>query len=143
MIDAMPRPRPPHLQREITRHVKSVWYVRIGKSPRIRICAAFGTPEFAAEYEAALSGIPRARKSGPSAGTLGWLIARYRETAAWSNLSPATRKQRDNIFLHVIETAGTKPFNHITAATILAGRDRRATTLRAFIDMGIRLVTRA
>jgi len=136
-MDAMPRPRPPHLQRETTRHGKSVWYVRVGKSSRIRIHAAFGTPEFSAEYEAALSGIPRARKSGPSVGTLAWLIDRYRETGAWSNLSTATRKQRDNIFLHVIETAGTKPFNHVSTATILAGRDRRATTpaqARHFLD---------
>ena len=31
MIATMPRPRPPHLHREITRHGKAVWYVRIGK----------------------------------------------------------------------------------------------------------------
>jgi integrase len=28
----MPRPRPPHLQREVTRHGKAVWYVRVGRS---------------------------------------------------------------------------------------------------------------
>ena len=33
----MPRPRPPHLQREITRHGKAVWYVRVGHGPRVRI----------------------------------------------------------------------------------------------------------
>jgi hypothetical protein len=32
-MDDMPRPRPPHLQRQITRHGKTVWYVRVGRSP--------------------------------------------------------------------------------------------------------------
>jgi hypothetical protein len=54
----MPRPRPPGLHREVTRHGKTVWYVRIDHGPRIRIHAAFGTPEFQAEYQAALAGQP-------------------------------------------------------------------------------------
>jgi hypothetical protein len=37
----MPRPRPPHLQREITRHGKPVWYVRVDRGARIRIKAEF------------------------------------------------------------------------------------------------------
>ena len=138
MIDAMPRPRPPYLHRETTRHGKSVWYVRVGKgAPRTRIRAEFGTADFTAEYEAALSGTPRTKKGAPSLGTLAWLIDRYRETTAWSSLSLTTRRKRDNIFLHVIETAGTKPFAHITPATIMAGRERRAATpvqARHFLD---------
>ena len=65
----MPRPRPPHLQREITRHGKAVWYVRVGRGPRVRIRAEFGTPEFDAEYRAALAGAP-ARKAAPSTSSL-------------------------------------------------------------------------
>src|SRR5262249_52512345 len=107
----MPRPRPPHLHRQVSRHGKTVWYVRIGKGRRIRIRAEFGTPEFDSEYQAAVSGALRPRvKGAPSAGTLAWLIARYRETASWAALSAATRRQRENIFLHVLETAGDKPF---------------------------------
>ena len=45
-MDGMPRPRPPHLHREVTRHGTGVWYVRVGKGPRIRIRAQYGTPEF-------------------------------------------------------------------------------------------------
>jgi hypothetical protein len=43
-MDGMPRPRPPHLQRQVSRHGKTVWYVRIGKGPRIRIHSPFGSP---------------------------------------------------------------------------------------------------
>ena len=103
MITTMPRPRPPHLSHERTRHGKSVWYVRrAGK--RVRIKAAFGTPEFDAEYQAAIAMPPqRPEKGEHAAGTLGWLIERYRETNAWQSLSLATRRQRENIFKQVLE----------------------------------------
>ena len=54
----MPRPRPPHLHRETTRHGKTVWFVRIGKGPRIRIRGDYGSPEFTEAYQAALNGTP-------------------------------------------------------------------------------------
>ena len=52
-MDDMPRPRPPFLSREVTRHGKAVWYVR-RNGKRIRLRAEYGTPEFDAEYQAAL-----------------------------------------------------------------------------------------
>ena len=66
------------------------------------------------------------------------LVSQGRPIAeAWSTLSPATRRQRENIFLHVIGTAGQKPFARIDAAAIRAGRERRAATpaqARNFLD---------
>lgn len=132
----MPRPRPPHLQLEITRHGRKVWYFRRARGPRIRLRAQYGTPEFEEEYRAALAGAP-ARKAAPSVSTLAWLVARYTETTAWSDLSDATRKQRDNIFKGVLETAGLEPYAKITGATIEAGKERRARTpaqARHFLD---------
>lgn len=136
-MDAMPRPRPPHLHRQITRHGKAVWYVRIGKGPRCRLRAEFGTLEFDVEYQAAVTGTPRPTKGAPATGTLKWLVTRYRETSAWTNLSTATRKQRENIFLRTLDGAGDKPFAKITQATIIAGRERRSSTpaqARNFLD---------
>ena len=134
----MPRPRPPHLHRQVTRHGKTVWYVRFGKGPRVRIRAEFGTPEFGAEYQAAITGAARPRQAkGEAVGTLEWLIARHHETTAWTALSGATRRQRENIFLHVIDAAGAKPFAKITPEVIMAGRERRASTpaqARNFLD---------
>ena len=43
------------------------------------------------------------------AGTLVWLIQRYRETSAWQSLSLATRRQREHFLKHATETAGNKP----------------------------------
>jgi len=133
----MPRPRPPHLQREITRHGKAVWYVRIGHGPRIRIKADYGTPDFNAEYRAALNGVPARTKHAPAVNTLAWLLARYRETTAWTDLSPVTRRRRENILKGVIKTAGQESYARITTLTIEAGRDRRAATphqARHFLD---------
>jgi integrase len=128
-MDDMPRPRPPHLQRQVTRHGKTVWYVRVGKGRRIRIRAAFGTTEFDVQYHAAITAQPRpALKGSLSAGTLAWLVERYRETSAWRDLSLATRQQREAILAHVIKSAGSQPFAQVTRAAIIAGRDRRHVT---------------
>ncbi len=127
-MEAMPRPRPPRLQRQITRHGKTAWYVRVGRGPRIRIRSAFGTPEFDAEYQAAIAGVPARQTFKPAqaiTGSLAWLIERYRETGEWTRLSLATRRLRENIFRHVVDSAGIQPAAKITSATIMAARDRR------------------
>src|SRR5262249_40667096 len=126
VIETMPRPRPPHLQRQVTQHHKVVWYVRIGKGPRTRIRAAFGTSEFDNEYQAALARKSHPKKGAPATGTLAWLISRYRETTAWSSLSDATRRQRENILRQVLESAGNQSVGKITTSAIFAGRERRA-----------------
>jgi integrase len=124
----MPRPRLPYLQLETTRHGKTAWYVRRSKGPRTRMRAKFGTPEFDAEYQAAVNGTARPKKGAPATSTLAWLIARYRESGAWEVLSPATRRLRENIFRHVLETAGDTPFVRINTVAINAGIERRTKT---------------
>jgi integrase len=123
----MPRPRPPHLHREETRHGLVTWYVRRGHGPRIRIKAEYGSEAFWAEYRAALEGAPLPSKAA-KAHTLAWAIDRYRNGSAWAGMSTATRKQRENIFRAVIKTAGTSLLREITEETIRAGRERRSET---------------
>lgn len=124
----MPRPRPPHLQRAVSRHGKTVWYVRFGRGPKIRIHGVYGTPEFDAAYQAAVSG-ERAQPLGKAArGTLEWLWLLYRQSSAWTDLSLATRKQRENIMRPVIAGAGREPLSRIDKKAIMAGRERRAKT---------------
>jgi integrase len=136
----MPRPRPPHLHRQVSRHGKTVWYVRVGKGPRVRIRSDFGTLKFDTEYQAAIAGLPARQdtEESTSRGSLAWLVERYRETTAWTELSLASRRQRENIFEHVLGAAGRQPFAKITTADVMAGRDRRAKTTpaqaRKFLD---------
>lgn len=136
MISIMPRPRKPSLHRERNRHGVHVWYVRKGKGPRYRLRSEFGSDAFNAEYEAALQGkvAPRGQAIG---GTLQWLWDAYRKTDAWKSLSPATRKQRENIMLHVLKANGAEPFGMVGNEDITAGLDRRSDTpsaARNFLD---------
>jgi integrase len=132
----MPRPRPPFLRREVTRHGTVVWYVRKGEGRRVRIRAAFGTPAFDAEYRAALDATPRPIKGGSTAGSIAWLIARYQETTAWTKFSRESRKQRQNMLAQIIKAAGHKPFTEITRSSLESARDRRTAALgRKFLDV--------
>lgn len=135
----MPRPRPPHVHREETRHGKTVWYVRIGKGPRIRMPAGPGQPGFDAAYQAALLGeaIGKQQKPSDKAGTVAWLIERYRDSSQWRGLSQATRKQREAIFRQITDQHATKHHAAITRAAIVASVDRRRETphqARNFLD---------
>jgi site-specific recombinase XerC len=134
----MSRPRPPYLQREKTRHGKLVWFVRVGRGPRTRLRAAYGTPEFQAEYLAAINGEPLPGVAPRVLATsLQWLWDSYRETGAWTELAASTRKQRENIMLHILKDSGAKPYAAIGKANIVAGLDRRSKTpaaARNFLD---------
>src|SRR5262249_13868671 len=81
--------------------------------------------DFWSQYHAVVNGKHPIQRSKASTGSLGWLIDRYRETPAWTSLSLATRRQRENILRQVIESAGRSPYSKITAATIAHRPDRR------------------
>lgn len=137
-MDDMTGARPLHLQRETTRHGKPVWFVRIGKGPRTRLRAPYGTPEFKAEYLAAVNG-EAAPGAAPRvlATSLQWLWDGYRQTGAWTELAASTRRQRENIMLHVLKESGAKPYAAIGQQNIRAGLDRRSKTpaaSRNFLD---------
>lgn len=136
MTGDMPRKLPPFVTRERTRHGTVVFYFRRGKGKRTRL-PDLGAEGFDAAYRAAMAGdVPR-RRSTANAGSLTWLVDRYRETAAYQGLSLATRRQRDNILKGVIGTAGTESYRDISRKAIIDGRDRRAATpaqARHFLD---------
>ena len=126
-MDAMPRPRPPFLSRELSRHGRAVWYVR-RSGKRIRIRAEYGTPEFTAEYQMALAAHPPATEVRTTAGTLAWLIECFRGTAAWRARSKSTRAKWDGLYRQAIEAAGNAPLSAITPKAIRVGLERRAHT---------------
>lgn len=126
----MPRSTPPHLHRERSRHGVVTWYVRRDHGKRIRLRAAYDTPEFWEQYRAALAGAATA-DGGPKKGTLRWAIDRYRASSAWAALAPATRRARENIFIQIVESAGNEPLTKITQRSIINGRERRQKTPHA------------
>lgn len=135
----MPKPLPPFLRGQTTRHGKRVWYVRRASvGICVRIWSEFDTPEFWAEYRRALETGAKVTKSGKHlSGTMAWLWDRYRETTAWSALASGTRRARENIMLHTLKTCGTAQAQDITRKDIVNGRDRRRETpaqARNFLD---------
>jgi integrase len=130
VMQDMPRPRPPYLHRERTRHGRMVWYVRINRqSPRIRLYAGFGTPEFMEEYQAALDGkkLPK-RSHAVRHGSLEWLVNQWKATSDWLLTQEATKRQRENILKHVLDKNGSLPFARMTVEDICKGRDKRLKT---------------
>lgn len=127
MIDDMRRRLPPYVYRERTRHGRWVFYFRRGKGRRIRLPDDPASPEFDEAYRAALAGeTPGPRREQASPQSLRWLVERYRESAAWRQLSPGTRRQREAIFLRAIRQANNPPFAAVTRAHIQGVMDKRA-----------------
>ena len=122
--------RPLYLHRKKTRHGNIAWYFWRGEGhKRIRIKGEYGSPEFMNAYQEAFAGnAPAIEKAKEEPETLNWLVARYRETSAWSELAEATRRQRENIFKRVLKKAGTVPFKSITRSHIVATRDEKRHT---------------
>ena len=135
-MNAMPKKTPQFVYREISRHGKPVYYFRRAKGPRTRL-PDLNAPDFDEKYHEALVANAPPKKAVAGAGSLKWLIDRYRETGAYRGLSEATRKQRDNIFKGVVENAGHAPYKAVTRRKIVQGREDRASTpaqARNFLD---------
>jgi integrase len=124
----MTRPRPPHLQRDVSRHGKVVWVVRFGKGPKTRIRGVYASPEFEAAYRAAIAGERAQPLAAVARGSLEWLWNLYRQSGAWTTLSLATRRQRENIMRPVLKSGGKEPLSRINKNAIIKGRDKRMAT---------------
>lgn len=131
----MPKRQLPYLNRQPGRHANGVvyWYVRVGKGPRVAITEEYGTPAFREAYTAALAG---GKATGPrptraSRGTLRWLVDEWKRSSDWLATEPATRRQRDNILVHVLDKSGDRAVEEIDEAAIRAGREKRLVTPHA------------
>lgn len=118
--------RPPYLMREKTRHGIVVWYLRRGDGPRTRIRGEYGSAEFMANYNAALAGskpLAKDRKE-PTSESLAWLVARYRESNAWTSLSYGTRRARE-YNLREMESVDIA-YKSITSGDLFASMEKRS-----------------
>lgn len=121
----------PYVNRHPSRHGHKVyWFFRAKHGPRIRLRGDYGSAEFMADYNAALAGIARQVPPPPRAsrGTLRWLVEHWKRSSDWAQTTPATRKQRDNILLHVLAKSGDRAIEDITDSDIRAGREKRQST---------------
>lgn len=84
----------------------------------------YGRPEFWCDDRLTVEEKPTVEPSGPTPGTLGWLIAKYLPTAGWSDFAPATRKQRHAVYRAIEESAGAELIEAIDRRATLPRRDR-------------------
>ncbi len=129
----MPKPRPPHLVKQITQHGKIVWYVRIGHGPRIRIRGTYGTQEFVDNYKSALAELqglilPKSKTGKLVEGSFAWLLKQYFNSSNWHSLSKVTQKQKELILMKVCDSIGNIPYQAIEKKHIIAGVERRKET---------------
>lgn len=133
-MSAVPRPRKPYVNRETSRHGKTVWYFRRGDGPRIRLHGDYESPEWLADYEAALGGQARPAPAGNTKdATLRWLVERYYLSVDWANAAAATKAQRKSIFTRMLVTSGSWRLAEITKTDIVEGRDLRSATPAAAV----------
>jgi len=132
------RSLPLYVYPERTRHGRIAFYFRIGKGSRTRLPDDPNSSEFKIAYANALSESQAPKKATRvGVNSLHWLVRQYRRSSDYLSLSPATRRQRDNIFLHVLDSAGAAPYRSITRKHIVDGRERRTETpaqARNFLD---------
>ncbi|WP_375623485.1 MULTISPECIES: tyrosine-type recombinase/integrase [unclassified Bartonella] len=129
----MPKPRPPHLVKQITQHGKIVWYVRIGHGKRIRIRGTYGTQEFVDNYKSALAELqglilPKSKTGKLVEGSFAWLLKQYLNSSNWHSYTKATKKQKELILMKVCDTIGNIPYQAIEKKHIIAGVERRKET---------------
>lgn len=130
MTGDMPKKLPLYVLVERSRHGKVMFYFRRGKGPRTRLPDKYPSKAFSVAYERALAGagnIAAPRAASPS-DRLAWLVARYMESSRWSQLSPATRKQRGLIFKEAIERSENPRYADISRRHIEQAVGDRAST---------------
>ncbi|WP_413154460.1 tyrosine-type recombinase/integrase [Bartonella sp. cb54] len=129
----MPKPRPPHLVKQITQHGKIVWYVRIGHGSRRRVHGTYGTQEFTDSYKRALAELqgiipPKPKVGKLIEGSFAWLLKQYFNSVNWHSLAKGTKKQKEHILMKVSDSIGNIPYKAIKKTHIIASVERRKET---------------
>jgi integrase len=125
VIEIMPKRLLPHLNRIVTRHGKALWYFRINKGPRTPLPFEYGSAEFMAAYDAALSKHLAAPKK-PDSHTIAWLIDQYQASPQWATTAKETKKQFKYQFTKMKERGGQYRISDVDETTVNEGRDERA-----------------
>lgn len=129
-MEPMPRKLPLHVTRERSRHGRVMFFFRVGKGKRTRLPDEYPSPVFDAAYIVALTGEKpkQVRVIASPNDRLEWLVARFMESGKWAATSPATRRQRELLYLQAIKRGNNPRFSRITSHHIQQAVDDRAAT---------------
>ncbi|WP_044558718.1 tyrosine-type recombinase/integrase [Azospirillum sp. B4] len=130
-----------YMVEDVDRHGNVRIYLRRKGHPKVRLMSTPGTPEFLAEYQAALgAGALRQpakpkQRSEPAPGSLSWLAQRYYASGKFTTANPGTKKMRRSIIDRLCEQAGDAPVSTMQVEHVEALRDQRAATPAAANNM--------
>lgn len=132
----------PHVQQQITRHGRKVWYFRDGHGARTRLPDEYGSPEFMAAYKALLTGqmvapACNARKVSPK--SLKGLVDAFKASSVWSGLADGTRHMYECHFQAMIDKFGSELAGTVfTKANILESMEARTPASANVMLAGVR-----
>lgn len=128
-MEDMPRKLPAHVTRQFNKRTKKWYYYhRVGKGLRTPLPAPTDKA-FDEAYKAAEFGTPKkVVRDQVDVKSIRWLMDRYRESSAWSSLSKSTKKQRDNIFKHIMDAIGSEDFRDIDRHSVVSAMEKRLST---------------
>lgn len=116
------RTLPPHCYQKPA----GIYFQRRG-CQTVRIVAAPGTAEFAAEYALALRGTPIIPTH---ARTFAALVISYRASPAWAALKPRTRSDYDKVLAWVTAKLGPLPVDRMRHKDVIRAQADNAATVR-------------
>ena len=102
-----------------------VYFIRRGCKP-VRIHAALGTAEFAAEYALAMKG----RGVVPKGRDFSALIRHYKSGPKWAKLAPRTKQDYDKVLTFIADRIGDIDPAKVQRRHIIAWQSENAETLR-------------
>lgn len=130
----------PYLSAEVDRHGNPRLYVRFG-GRRIRIREKRGTAAFAAAYAAAVETLARPSPqkgtpvSGPVAGTLDWLAAKYFASDEFQAIDPQSQANRRGVIeaclVESFKDSDPEPIGHCPVKDFCAADVKRLRDLKA------------
>lgn len=125
----------PGLIRDVDRYGKVRYYVKPARTlKKVRLLSEYGSPEFMAEYSAAIApeaiaaAIPAASPARPSPGSFRVMVAAYCESATFKALDFNTQDWRKSSLDRICEKHGDKPVLMINAKVVRALRDELRDT---------------
>jgi integrase/recombinase XerD len=115
------------LVEDVDRYGNVRLYVRVPGLRKVRIRQKFGTDEFVAAYNAALTDHVAAPRQAHEAkpGSFRWLCARYYASVTFAALDPATQSWRRRVLDSIAVAHGDKPVVLMEARHVRALRDER------------------
>lgn len=132
----MKRDLPAYVERRKGRKGQVYLYFRRGKGPTIRMHAAAGTPDFAAEYAKLIRGVAPV----PVGKSLRALIASYKRDDRYGRLKPRTRADYDKVLAFLDDRMGDLPADKMRRKDVVRLRDSNEGRFATYCVQVVRIL---